>query len=48
MKTFEIEYSTNIDDRHTVAVEAKDKTAAYLNFVIANPSHFIITEMKEI
>ena len=48
MKEFEIEYTTNIEDRQKVTVSTRDKTSAYLNFVFANPIHFIITDMKEI
>ena len=48
MKTFEIEYTTKIEDRLTVTVKAKDITEAYLNFVVANPRHYTITDMKEI
>ena len=48
MKTFEIEYTTNVDDRKKAIVEGKDKTDAYLSFVVASPMHYIITEMKEI
>lgn len=47
MITFEIEYTTNREDRSTVTVKAKDKTEAYLGFVYANPKHYIITDMKE-
>ena len=48
MKEFEIEYTTNIEDRHTVIVEAEDKTKAYLKFAFAHPKHYAITDMKEI
>ena len=48
MKTFEIEYTTNIEDRHTTTVDAEDKTKAYLTFVFEHPKHYAITDMKEI
>lgn len=48
MKTFEIEYTTNIDDRHTATVTGKTLTEAYVNFVVSNPKKIIITDMKEI
>ena len=48
MKEFEIEYTTNIEDRQKVTVTANDLTTAYLNFIYANPIHYAITDMKEI
>lgn len=48
MKTFEIEYTTNIEDRKNVTVKAKDVTEAYLNFVYAHPIHYAITDIKEL
>lgn len=48
MKTFEIEYTTDLDDRHTTTAEGKTLTEAYMNFVCANPKAIIITDMKEI
>ena len=48
MKNFEIEYTTNIDDRHTVTMMGESKTDVYLKFVVAFPKHYIITDMKEI
>ena len=48
MKVFEIEYTTNVDDRKTAIVEGKDKTEAYLRFIVDSPMHYIITDMKEI
>lgn len=48
MKTFEIEYTTNMDDRHITTVTGETLTEAYVNFVCANPKTTIITDMKEI
>jgi len=45
---YEITYTTNLDDRHTVKREASSKTEAYLNFIRDNPIHYIITDMKKI
>ena len=47
MATYEIEYTTNLDDRHTVVMEGKDKTQVYLKFVCEHPKHYIITNIKE-
>lgn len=48
MKTFEIEYTTNIDDRQKTTMTGDSKTDAYLKFVLAFPRHYAITDMKEI
>lgn len=48
MKKFEIEYTTNLDDRHTVTMIGKDLTDAYLKFTFASPKYYIITDIKEI
>ena len=48
MNKYEIEYTTNIDDRKTVVVTAESKTAAYLQFIDKYPKHYAITNMKEI
>lgn len=48
MKMFEIEFTTNIEDRKTQTVKANSLTEAYLNFVLANPKHYAITDIKEI
>lgn len=48
MKRYEVEYTTNVDDRLTEIVTAKDKTEAYLTFVVEHPKHYAITDMKEI
>ena len=50
MKTFEIEYidTKNSGALHTTTEEGKDKTEAYLKFVCANPTHYIITDMSEL
>lgn len=47
MITYEIEYTTNLDDRKTVTMMGANKTDAYLKFVAAYPKHYIITDMKE-
>lgn len=47
MKTFEIEYTTNLDDRKTVTVQANTLTEAYVDFALKHPKHYIITDMKE-
>ena len=48
MAYFEIEYTTNLDDRKTMIVAGLNKTEAYLGFVMAFPTHYIITDMREI
>ena len=48
MNKYEIEYTTNIDNRKTVTVTAESKTAAYLQFVTNYPSHYAITNMREV
>lgn len=48
MTYFEIEYTTNLDDRKTMIVAGLNKTEAYLRFVMASPMHYIITDMREI
>lgn len=48
MKTFEIEYTTNIEDRHTVTMMGASKTEVYLTFVVEHPKHYAITDMKEL
>lgn len=47
MKTFEIEYTTNLDDRHKSTVTGETLTQAYVNFVVKMPKEIIITDMKE-
>ena len=47
MKTYDIEYTTNIEDRLTTFIEAENKTDAYLQFAFASPRHFTITDIKE-
>lgn len=47
MKTFEIEYTTNTEDRHKVTAQAENLTKAYVDFVVKHPRHYIITDMKE-
>ena len=48
MKNFEVEYTTNIEDRQTVIMSGTSKTDVYLKFVVAFPIHYTITDMKEI
>ena len=48
MKPFEIEYTTNENDRKTELVTDQDYTKAYLQFVGEHPEHHIIVEVKEI
>lgn len=48
MINFEIEYTTNLDDRHTVTKKGISITDVYLNFVAESPQHYIITDIKEI
>lgn len=47
MTNFEIEYSTNIEDRQSIVLEADNKTDAYIKFVVAFPMHYIITNINE-
>ena len=48
MINFEIEYTTNLDDRKTVTLRGASITDVYLNFVSASPKHYIITDIKEV
>lgn len=48
MKEFEIEYTTNIEDRQTITFTGTSLTDVYLKFVSAFPTHYIITEIKEL
>ena len=48
MINFEIEYTTNLDDRQTVTVSGASITDVYLQFVYDSPKHYIITDIKEI
>jgi hypothetical protein len=48
MINFEIEYTTNLDDRKTVTLRGMSVTDAYLKFVAVSPKHYIITDIKEI
>ena len=47
MKVFEIEYTTNTEDRKHETVKAANLTEAYVDFTVAHPKHYIITDMKE-
>lgn len=42
-----VEYTTNIDDRHTVTMSGESKTDVYMQFVCKYPKDYIITDMKE-
>ena len=48
MKTYEIEYTTNENDRETELVTAQDYTKALLQFVYDHPKNHIVVEIKEI
>lgn len=48
MTTFEIEYTTDLDDRHTMVMLGINKTEVYLKFVAASAMHYIITDIKEV
>lgn len=48
MSTYEIEYTTNLEDRLTACLEGSSKTEAYLRFTMAHPIQYIIIDMKEI
>ena len=48
MKRYEVEYTTNIDDRHTEIVEGDNITDAYLKFVVQHPKHYAITGMTQL
>ena len=47
MKTWTVEYTTNLEDRQSIVLEAESKTDAYLKFVVAFPMHYIITNINE-
>ncbi len=47
MTDFEIEYTTNLDDRNTVTLKGASITDVYLVFVAVSPMHYIITDIKE-
>ena len=46
MKTWTVEYTTNLEDRHTATVKAETYTMAYARFSITQPD-FIIVSIKE-
>lgn len=48
MRRYEIEYTTNIEDRKTVTIVARDITDAYLQFTFTTPRNYAITDMKEV
>ena len=47
MKTWEVEYSTNFEDRHYTTVEAETYTLAYLEFSIKYPHSVVSIKEKE-
>lgn len=47
MKRFEIEFTTNMNDRQVTQIAAQNKTDAYLAFVKRYPKHYIITNLEE-
>jgi hypothetical protein len=47
MKTWEVEYSTNMEDRHTATVEAESYTMAYVAFSCKSPHDIISITEKE-
>ena len=47
MKTWEVEYTTNTEDRHTATVEAETYTMAYLEFSVKSPHGIISITEKE-
>lgn len=48
MTQFEIEYTTNLEDRLSMVMLGMNKTEVYLRFVAASPMHYIITDIKEV
>lgn len=48
MSTYEIEYTTNLEDRRTACLQGSSRTDVYIEFTLASPKHYIITDMKEI
>lgn len=48
MLNFEIEYTTDLEDRKKVTLRGTSKTSVYLMFIAASPKHYIITDIKEI
>ncbi len=48
MAKFAVEYTTDLEDRHTVTMSGESKTDVYLKFVCDNPTEYIITDMKEV
>ena len=48
MTTYQITYTTNLEDRLTACLQGSSKTEVYLRFVMAHPIEFIIVDMKEI
>lgn len=48
MKHYEVEYTTNMDDRKTITMVGADTTDVYLKCVTAFPKHYIITNIREL
>ena len=47
MKTWIVEYTTNLEDRLTASVNADNYTQAYLEFTFRVPIHYIIVSLTE-
>lgn len=43
MKTWTVEYTTNMEDRHTATIQAETYTMAYARFSIKEPDSIIIS-----
>ena len=43
-----VEYTTNLEDRHTVTMSGESKTDVYVQFICKHPDNYIITDMKEV
>ena len=43
MKTWTVEYSTNMEDRHTDTIKAETYTEAYARFSINEPDYIIVS-----
>ena len=48
MITYEVEYTTNIEDRKTMVMVGTSITDVYLRFALASPKHYIITGIREL
>lgn len=43
MKTWIVEYSTNLDDRKTETIAAETYTDAYVKFSVKSPNYYIVS-----